>query len=76
MFLGGAGLADIMLYCRDRIYPLGLPNGVSHVITAVALLAGMFFGLHASFLPPEPSPLQLSLRPRRSRSRAASPCSP
>ena len=23
MFLGGAGLADTMLYCRDKIYPLG-----------------------------------------------------
>ena len=29
MFLGGAGLADTMLYCRDKIYPLGLPNGVA-----------------------------------------------
>ncbi len=24
MFLGGAGLADTMLYCRHKIYPLGL----------------------------------------------------
>ena len=31
MFLGGAGLADTMLYCRNKIYPLGLPNGLSHV---------------------------------------------
>ena len=38
MFLGGAGLADVMLYCRERIYPLGLPNGVSHFITAVAVV--------------------------------------
>ena len=29
MFLGGAGLADTMLYCRDKIYPLGLPNGLA-----------------------------------------------
>ena len=28
MFLGGAGLADTMLYCRDKIYPLGLPNSL------------------------------------------------
>ena len=28
MFLGGACLADVMLYCRNRIYPLGLPNGI------------------------------------------------
>ena len=41
MFLGGAGLADTMLYCRDKIYPLGLK---------------------ASFLPPDPTPLNVSLR--------------
>ncbi len=37
MFLGGAGLADTMLYCRDKIYPLGLPNGLAHALTALAL---------------------------------------
>ena len=35
MFLGGAYLADVMLYCRNRIYPLGLPNGVSHFLAAI-----------------------------------------
>jgi hypothetical protein len=62
MFLGGAGLADIMKYCRTRIYPLGLPNGVSHVITAIAVLACQMFSLRASFLPPPPSQLSISLR--------------
>ena len=62
MFLGGAGLADIMLYCRDRIYPLGLPNGVSHVITALAVVLCQVFRLRASFLPPEPAQLSISLR--------------
>lgn len=62
MFLGGAGLAGIMLYCRERIYPLGLPNGVSHVITALAAFLGLVFGLRASFLPPEPKMLSVSLR--------------
>jgi hypothetical protein len=61
MFLGGAGLADTMLYCRDKIYPLGLPNGVSHVITAVALLMRLFLRIKASFLPPDPTPLNVSL---------------
>ena len=61
MFLGGAGLADTMLYCRDRIYPLGLPNGISHFITAVAVVLRGLFGWKASFLPPEPSPLQVSV---------------
>ena len=62
MFLGGAGLADIMLYCRNRIYPLGLPNGVSHVITALAVVLCQVFGLRASFLPPAPAQLSVTLR--------------
>jgi len=62
MFLGGAGLADTMLYCRNKIYPLGLPNGLSHVLTALALLFRMLFRLKASFLPPKPSPLEVSVR--------------
>lgn len=60
MFLGGAGLADTMLYCRDRIYPLGLPNGLSHVITAFAVLLRQLLGIRASFLPPDAMPLQVS----------------
>ena len=62
MFLGGAGLADIMLYCRNRIYPLGLPNGISHVITAFAVVLRQVIGLKAKFLPPEPQPLRVSVR--------------
>lgn len=61
MFLGGAGLADTMLYCRNRIYPLGLPNGVSHFITAVAVVLRGLFGWKASFLPPDPAPLHVSV---------------
>ena len=61
MFLGGAGLAETMLYCRNKIYPLGLPNSVAHAITAVAAMAKQVFGLKASFLPPDAQPLNLSL---------------
>jgi hypothetical protein len=61
MFLGGAGLADIMIYCRDRIYPLGLPNGVSHALTAFAVVLRQVLGLKASFLPPDPRPLKVSM---------------
>ncbi|MGI8704561.1 MAG: diacylglycerol kinase family protein [Sphingomicrobium sp.] len=60
MFLGGAGLADTMLYCRHKIYPLGLPNAISHVLTAVAVLFQLLFGVRASFLPPKAAPLQVS----------------
>ena len=62
MFLGGAGLADTMLYCRERIYPLGLPNGISHAITALAVLVRQIFGLRASFLPPRATPLEVKVR--------------
>lgn len=62
MFLGGAGLADTMIYCRSKIYPLGLPNGLSHVLTAIALLARMFLRLQSGFLPPKPRPLEVSVR--------------
>lgn len=61
MFLGGAGLADIMLYCRDRIYPLGLPNSLSHALTACAVVLRQVLGVKASFLPPDPRPLRISM---------------
>jgi hypothetical protein len=51
MFLGGAGLAETMLYCRDKIYPLGLPNSISHALTFVAYVAQLLLKLKASFLP-------------------------
>jgi hypothetical protein len=61
MFLGGAGLADTILYCRHKVYPLGLPNGLSHVIAGFAVLLSEIFGLRASFLPPQPNPVRVSL---------------
>jgi hypothetical protein len=60
MFLGGAGLADTMIYCRDKIYPLGLPNAISHGLTALAVMFRLVSGIRASFLPPKASPLQVS----------------
>src|SRR5579884_1089274 len=61
MFLGGAGLADTMLYCRDKIYPLGLPNGIAHGITALALMTKLLLKVKAGFLPPDPEPLSVCL---------------
>jgi len=65
MFLGGAGLADIMLYCRNRIYPLGLPNSISHVLTAFAVVARSVLGIKAHFLPPDPQHLKISMTSER-----------
>lgn len=61
MFLGGAGLADYILYCRNRIYPLGLSNGLSHFLTAVAVIMSLLFGIRATFLPPSTRPVRISL---------------
>jgi diacylglycerol kinase family enzyme len=62
MFLGGAGLADVILYCRNRIYPLGLPNGVSHVLAAIAGILSIIIGIKAAFLPPRPRLMKVSYR--------------
>lgn len=61
MFLGGAGLADYMLYCRNRIYPLGLSNGLSHFLTALAVLASLLFGIRGRYMPPSTRPVSISL---------------
>ncbi|HEX8257596.1 MAG TPA: diacylglycerol kinase family protein [Allosphingosinicella sp.] len=61
MFLGGAGLADIILFCRHKIYPLGLPNGISHVLTFLAVVVSILFGVRAGFLPPRPTPVKVSV---------------
>jgi hypothetical protein len=62
MFLGGAGLADTMLYCRNKIYPLGLPNGISHALTAVAYMARLALKLKAGFLPPPAEQTELVMQ--------------
>ncbi len=61
MFLGGAGLADYMLYCRNQIYPLGLSNGLSHFLTVIAVLVSLIFGIRARFLPQSSRPVRISL---------------
>jgi Diacylglycerol kinase catalytic domain len=61
MFLGGAGLADSILYCRHKIYPLGLPNGLSHFLTVLAVSASVIFGMKADFLPPKSNAVRISL---------------
>lgn len=61
MFMGGAGLADTILYCRHKIYPLGLPNGLSHVIAAFAILFSLVPGLKWLVTLPTKHPVRISL---------------
>jgi len=67
MFLGGAGLADTMLYCRDKIYPLGLPNGLAHVITAFAVIMKLLLRIKTNFLPPDAQPLDVFVKEKGDR---------
>jgi hypothetical protein len=64
MFLGGAGLADTMLYCRHKLYPLGLPNWMAHGLALVLGLAAILIGRPARFLPTPPRPITVSVLQR------------
>jgi hypothetical protein len=64
MFLGGAGLADSILYCRHKLYPLGIPNWLAHVLTLAATLLTMVLGVTAKFLPPRPRHVKISILKR------------
>lgn len=61
MFLGGAGLAEIIMFCRNKIYPLGFPNWVSHVLAFAALVLGTIIGARARWLPRRQAKLNISL---------------
>lgn len=61
MFLGGAGLAEIILYCRHKIYPLGLPNNVSHFLAACATVCAVLFNVSTRFLPKTRSKVRISM---------------
>lgn len=61
MFLGGAGLADTILYCRHKLYPLGLPNGLCHFLAGVAVVLALIVGVRTRFLPARPNPVKVSL---------------
>ena len=61
MFLGGAGLADTILYCRHKIYPLGLPNWLAHFITLILGLLAVLIRRPARFLPMPPKLVKVSV---------------
>ena len=61
MFLGGAFLAETMLYCRHKIYPLGLPNWLAHGLALLLGLLAVLVGRRAGFLPTPPRPLTVSV---------------
>jgi len=60
MFLGGAGLADTMLYCRHNLYPI-FPNSVAHVLALLLGVLGVIVGSRGRFLPPRTGLLKISV---------------
>lgn len=61
MFLGAAGLLDAMLFCRNRIYPLGLPNHFSHVLASLAVIFGVIVGGRSRLSPFKGEPLRVTI---------------
>jgi len=61
MFLGGAGLADTILYCRHKIYPLGLPNWLAHFVTFLLGMVSVIVGRSSRLLPAKWAPLKISI---------------
>jgi len=64
MFLGGAGLADTILYCRHKIYPLGLPNWLAHLLTFLMGVVSVIVGRRSRLLPAKWAPISVSITRR------------
>lgn len=60
MFLGAAGLADTMLYCRHKIYPIGLPNSISHILATMAVIASALLPFESRIFPDKARPVRIS----------------
>jgi hypothetical protein len=61
MFLGGAGLADTILYCRHKLYPLGIPNWVAHMLALLLGLVSVIVGRNSRLLPAKWAPIKVSV---------------
>ena len=61
MFLGGAGLADTILYCRHKIYPLGLPNWMAHFLTFLMGMVSVITGRSSRLLPAKWKPIKVTM---------------
>ncbi|MDB5668538.1 MAG: diacylglycerol kinase, catalytic region [Alphaproteobacteria bacterium] len=61
MFAGAGGLAEAMLYCRDRLYPLGLPSRLCHFLTGCAALFSLV-PMPGRLQPVRPAPMRLTMQ--------------
>ena len=64
MFLGGAGLADTILYCRHKLYPMGLPNWAAHGLALFLGMVSVLVGRRSNLLPAKWAPITVSVMKR------------
>ncbi len=54
MFFAAGALADMLLYCRHKLYPLKMPNWLAHLLTVIAGLVSVLTNSTSRLLPPMP----------------------
>lgn len=54
MFFAAGTLADTLLYCRHKLYPLRMPNWLAHLLTVLAGLVSVLTNSTSRLLPPMP----------------------
>ncbi len=61
MFLAAGALEEVILFCRHKIYPLGLSNGVAHLLTLFLGLIAALTRWNSRFLPPQPAHVSVTV---------------
>lgn len=69
MFFAAGALADTLLYCRHKLYPLRLPNWLAHFLTVIAGLISVLTNSTSRLLPPMPREAWVTVGDRRLRGR-------
>jgi hypothetical protein len=69
MFFAAGALADTLLYCRHKLYPLRMPNWLAHFLTVVAGLVSVLTNSTSRLLPPMPREAWVTIGGRRLRGR-------
>lgn len=69
MFFAAGALADTLLYCRHKLYPLKMPNWLAHLLTVIAGLVSVLTNSTSRFLPPMPREACVTIGGRSLRGR-------
>lgn len=69
MFFAAGALADALLYCRHKLYPLRMPNWLAHFLTVIAGVVSVLTNSTARWLPPMPRMASVAIGDRRLRGR-------